>query len=87
MFSFFNILALCFFFIQPFVINSLNISYNVGFKLEDLEHLICLSSLILSNFWQVLLEPGTPQGSSIISQMRSHILWMEKRVKAHFLFR
>lgn len=82
MFSFFNILALCFFFIQPFVINSLNISYNVGFKLEDLEHLICLSSLILSNFWQVLLEPGTPQGSSIISQMRSHILWMEKR-KCH----
>ncbi|KAH9774989.1 cytochrome c oxidase assembly protein cox11 -related [Citrus sinensis] len=27
----------------------------------------------------VLVEPGTPQGSSIISQMRSHILWMEKR--------
>ncbi|KAM2075481.1 hypothetical protein ACFX1T_038367 [Malus domestica] len=27
----------------------------------------------------VLIEPGTPQGSSIISQMRSHILWMEKR--------
>ncbi|KAI9178173.1 hypothetical protein LWI28_023548 [Acer negundo] len=28
---------------------------------------------------QVLVEPGTPQGSNIISQMRSHILWMEKR--------
>ncbi|KAM3402743.1 hypothetical protein ACQJBY_006513 [Aegilops geniculata] len=27
----------------------------------------------------VLLEPGTPQGSKIISQMRSYILWMEKR--------
>ncbi|XP_077245658.1 copper ion binding / methyltransferase isoform X5 [Tasmannia lanceolata] len=27
----------------------------------------------------VLVEPGTPQGSSIICQMRSHILWMEKR--------
>ncbi|KZV53270.1 hypothetical protein F511_23900 [Dorcoceras hygrometricum] len=27
----------------------------------------------------ILVEPGTPQGSSIISQMRSHILWMEKR--------
>ncbi|XP_022874322.1 uncharacterized protein LOC111393161 isoform X2 [Olea europaea var. sylvestris] len=33
------------------------------------------------NFYleQVLVEPGTPQGSNIISQMRSHILWMEKR--------
>ncbi|KAL4188221.1 hypothetical protein AMTRI_Chr09g22830 [Amborella trichopoda] len=27
----------------------------------------------------VLIEPGTPQGSSIIRQMRSHILWMAKR--------
>ncbi|GJM91258.1 hypothetical protein PR202_ga07617 [Eleusine coracana subsp. coracana] len=27
----------------------------------------------------VLLEPGTPQGAKIISQMRSYILWMEKR--------
>ncbi|KAM5571244.1 hypothetical protein ABKV19_011718 [Rosa sericea] len=27
----------------------------------------------------ILIEPGTPQGSNIISQMRSHILWMEKR--------
>ncbi|KAG9457604.1 hypothetical protein H6P81_002112 [Aristolochia fimbriata] len=27
----------------------------------------------------VLVEPGTPQGSSIIHQVRSHILWMEKR--------
>ncbi|GAB4834618.1 hypothetical protein Ancab_032881 [Ancistrocladus abbreviatus] len=27
----------------------------------------------------VLVEPGTPQGSNVISQMRSHILWMEKR--------
>ncbi|KAI3691886.1 hypothetical protein L6452_31688 [Arctium lappa] len=27
----------------------------------------------------VLVEPGTPHGSSIISQVRSHILWMEKR--------
>ncbi|KAK6935580.1 Ribosomal protein Rsm22-like, partial [Dillenia turbinata] len=27
----------------------------------------------------VLVEPGTPQGSSIITTMRSHILWMEKR--------
>ncbi|XP_010533560.1 PREDICTED: uncharacterized protein LOC104809314 isoform X2 [Tarenaya hassleriana] len=27
----------------------------------------------------VLLEPGTPHGANIISQMRSHILWMEKR--------
>ncbi|KAL3817888.1 hypothetical protein ACJIZ3_003793 [Penstemon smallii] len=27
----------------------------------------------------VLVEPGTPQGSKIISQMRAHILWMEKR--------
>lgn len=27
----------------------------------------------------VLVEPGTPQGSNIISQVRSHILWMENR--------
>lgn len=27
----------------------------------------------------VLMEPGTPHGSNIISQVRSHILWMEKR--------
>ncbi|XP_076907037.1 rsm22-cox11 tandem protein 2, mitochondrial-like [Bidens hawaiensis] len=27
----------------------------------------------------VLVEPGTPHGSDIISQVRSHILWMEKR--------
>ncbi|KAI9115321.1 hypothetical protein K1719_013640 [Acacia pycnantha] len=27
----------------------------------------------------VLVEPGTPHGSNIIAQMRSHILWMEKR--------
>ncbi|MCH85042.1 methyltransferase-like protein 17 mitochondrial-like, partial [Trifolium medium] len=27
----------------------------------------------------VLVEPGTPHGSSIIAQMRSHILWMENR--------
>ncbi|KAK9067931.1 hypothetical protein SSX86_012042 [Deinandra increscens subsp. villosa] len=27
----------------------------------------------------VLMEPGTPHGSDIISQARSHILWMEKR--------
>ncbi|GAV68691.1 Rsm22 domain-containing protein [Cephalotus follicularis] len=27
----------------------------------------------------VLVEPGTPHGSDIISLMRSHILWMEKR--------
>ncbi|XP_063943661.1 uncharacterized protein LOC108205856 isoform X2 [Daucus carota subsp. sativus] len=27
----------------------------------------------------VLVEPGTPHGANIISQMRSHILWKEKR--------
>ncbi|XP_058104737.1 uncharacterized protein LOC131248473 isoform X2 [Magnolia sinica] len=27
----------------------------------------------------VLVEPGTPHGFSIISQMRSHLLWMAKR--------
>ncbi|KAL1346542.1 hypothetical protein HN51_020171 [Arachis hypogaea] len=27
----------------------------------------------------VLIEPGTPHGSNIIAQMRSHILWMEER--------
>ncbi|CAA7391905.1 unnamed protein product [Spirodela intermedia] len=27
----------------------------------------------------ILVEPGTPQGSKIICQMRSHILWMSKR--------
>ncbi|XP_061366809.1 uncharacterized protein LOC133309959 isoform X1 [Gastrolobium bilobum] len=27
----------------------------------------------------VLVEPGTPHGSNIIAQMRSHILWMEER--------
>lgn len=27
----------------------------------------------------VLVEPGTPHGANIISQVRSHILWMEKR--------
>lgn len=27
----------------------------------------------------VLMEPGTPNGANIISQVRSHILWMEKR--------
>jgi ribosomal protein RSM22 (predicted rRNA methylase) len=34
---------------------------------------------------QVLVEPGTPHGFGIISQMRSHILWMEKRVSSLFL--
>ena len=34
---------------------------------------------------QVLIEPGTPHGFGIISQMRSHILWMEKRVSSLFL--
>ncbi|XP_057435028.1 uncharacterized protein LOC130727794 isoform X2 [Lotus japonicus] len=29
----------------------------------------------------VLVEPGTPHGSSIIAQMRSHILWMEERFR------
>ncbi|EOY23955.1 Methyltransferases,copper ion binding isoform 3 [Theobroma cacao] len=29
----------------------------------------------------VLVEPGTPHGSNIISQMRSHILWMEKKCR------
>jgi hypothetical protein len=29
----------------------------------------------------VLVEPGTPHGSNIISQMRSHILWTEKRLR------
>ncbi|KAI6706989.1 hypothetical protein NL676_009951 [Syzygium grande] len=27
----------------------------------------------------ILVEPGTPHGSKIIAQMRSHILWMENR--------
>ncbi|KAL1202758.1 hypothetical protein V5N11_031386 [Cardamine amara subsp. amara] len=27
----------------------------------------------------VLVEPGTPHGANIISQMRSHVLWMEER--------
>ncbi|KAJ8764873.1 hypothetical protein K2173_010338 [Erythroxylum novogranatense] len=27
----------------------------------------------------VIIEPGTPHGSNIISQMRSHVLWLEKR--------
>ncbi|RDY03175.1 Methyltransferase-like protein 17, mitochondrial, partial [Mucuna pruriens] len=27
----------------------------------------------------VLIEPGTPHGSNIIAQMRSHLLWMEER--------
>nr|KYP41727.1 hypothetical protein KK1_036899 [Cajanus cajan] len=27
----------------------------------------------------VLVEPGTPHGSNIIAQMRSHILWLEER--------
>ncbi|CAI9093373.1 OLC1v1028863C1 [Oldenlandia corymbosa var. corymbosa] len=27
----------------------------------------------------VILEPGTPEGSNIISHIRSHILWMENR--------
>ncbi|WOL07008.1 37S ribosomal protein S22, mitochondrial [Canna indica] len=40
---------------------------------------------ILRQLWDltkdvlVLLEPGTPHGSKIITQMRSYILWMEKR--------
>lgn len=40
---------------------------------------------ILRQLWDqtqdvlVLVEPGTPHGSSIIAQMRSYILWMEKR--------
>ncbi|CAA2956545.1 37S ribosomal S22, mitochondrial-like isoform X3 [Olea europaea subsp. europaea] len=33
----------------------------------------------LDLYYNILVEPGTPQGSNIISQMRSHILWMEKR--------
>ncbi|XP_042409090.1 methyltransferase-like protein 17, mitochondrial [Zingiber officinale] len=40
---------------------------------------------ILRQLWDltqdvlVLLEPGTPHGSKIITQMRSYILWMENR--------
>uniref|UniRef100_A0A2N9HRZ9 Methyltransferase n=1 Tax=Fagus sylvatica TaxID=28930 RepID=A0A2N9HRZ9_FAGSY len=30
----------------------------------------------------VLVEPGTPHGFNVISQMRSHILWMEKRLQS-----
>lgn len=37
--------------------------------------------------FKVLLEPGTPQGSKIISQMRSYILWMEKRVCTQFMIK
>lgn len=33
----------------------------------------------------VLVEPGTPHGSKIIAQMRSHILWMENRHIHDFL--
>lgn len=40
--------------------------------------------LKISNVEQVLIEPGTPHGSRIVSQMRSHILWMEKRVSSLF---
>lgn len=29
---------------------------------------------------QVLIEPGTPQGSSLVREMRAHILQMEKKV-------
>ncbi|KAK3211676.1 hypothetical protein Dsin_016382 [Dipteronia sinensis] len=42
--------------------------------------------IIVRQLWDltqdVLVEPGTPQGSNIISQMRSHILWMEKRLSS-----
>ncbi|KAG5527081.1 hypothetical protein RHGRI_028116 [Rhododendron griersonianum] len=38
-----------------------------------------LAILKIPNIGQVLVEPGTPHGFNIISQMRSYILWMEKR--------
>lgn len=47
--------------------------------LISLNNILCLV--------QVLVEPGTPHGSNIISQMRSHILWMAKRVSLLFSFR
>ena len=40
--------------------------------------------MLLNHCCQVLVEPGTPEGSNIITQMRSHILWMEQRV-SHFV--
>lgn len=40
--------------------------------------------MLLNHCCQVLVEPGTPEGSNIVTQMRSHILWMEQRV-SHFL--
>jgi ribosomal protein RSM22 (predicted rRNA methylase) len=29
----------------------------------------------------VLIEPGTPEGSSLVREMRTHILQMEKKVQ------
>ncbi|XP_028115449.1 probable S-adenosyl-L-methionine-dependent RNA methyltransferase RSM22, mitochondrial isoform X2 [Camellia sinensis] len=38
-----------------------------------------MSHYVQAYVLKVLVEPGTPHGSNIVSQMRSHILWMEKR--------
>jgi hypothetical protein len=54
----------------------------ISFVFLFLRYFLFLKNLSME---QVLVEPGTPHGFGIISQMRSHILWMEKRVSSLFL--
>ncbi|KAG5515256.1 hypothetical protein RHGRI_036330 [Rhododendron griersonianum] len=49
------------------------------FMSQDVHTLVLMAILKIPNIGQVLVEPGTPHGFNIISQMRSYILWMEKR--------
>ncbi|CAH1440615.1 unnamed protein product [Lactuca virosa] len=48
-------------------------------ELESLKK-CCSQRVFLVWFIRVLMEPGTPHGSNIISQVQFHILWMEKTV-------
>lgn len=63
-------------FISDLIVLRLRISPKLFLAMHLVNALINYRAIFL----QVLVEPGTPHGSKIISQMRSHILWMEKRV-------
>ncbi|KAG5527491.1 hypothetical protein RHGRI_028402 [Rhododendron griersonianum] len=61
--------------IQPIMMWALEYDPDMFSVHEDPDSAI----LKIPNIGQVLVEPGTPHGFNIISQMRSYILWMEKR--------
>lgn len=57
-------------------------SYALGELLTPAERITAVRQLwALTSDVLVLIEPGTPQGSSIMREMRAHILHMEKKKK------